>query len=250
MPVTKILIANRGEIACVSSAPAARWASPPWRSTPRPTGRPACAHGGRGLSASARRRPGRATWCWRRSWTSASAAAPTRSTRATDSSPRTPRRRRAFAAAGITFIGPPAASPSRAWAPRPPPGRGPSGGLSRGAGHPGDHGRRGAARGLPEDRLPGDAQGRHGRRRQGHAPGAQGRGVRLLPLARARGEALVLLRRRQRLCGEGHRPAAPHRDPDLRRHARQPRLPARAGMLRAAPPPEGDRGGPQPPRDP
>ena len=51
------------------------------------------------------------------------------------------------------------------------------------------------------------------------------------------------LRRRPRLHREVRRGAAPHRDPGARRCARQRALPERARMLDPAPPPEGDRGG-------
>ena len=57
----------------------------------------------------------------------------------------------------------------------------------------------------------------------------------------ARGEERV--RRRHGLPREGDRAAAPHRDPGVRRHARQRRPPLRARLLDPAPPPEGDRGG-------
>ena len=57
------------------------------------------------------------------------------------------------------------------------------------------------------------------------------------------------LRRRQRLPGEGHRAAAPHRDPGPRRPARQRGPPLRARVLDPAPPPEGHRGEPLALRD-
>jgi len=56
----------------------------------------------------------------------------------------------------------------------------------------------------------------------------------------------VMIRRRPRLHREVRRTAAPHRDPGAGRRPRQHRLPARARVLHPAPPPEGDRGGAQP----
>ena len=91
-------------------------------------------------------------------------------------------------------------------------------------------------------RLPGADQGQRRRRRQGHAPRRQGRGLRrragLVPArgARARFGDDAGAGREVRAA------AAPHRDPGLRRHARQLRLPVRARLLGAAPPPEGARG--------
>ena len=63
-------------------------------------------------------------------------------------------------------------------------------------------------------------------------------GFTLLPQRGAR-----QLRRRPRLHREVRRGAAPHRDPGAGRRARQRRLPVRARVLDPAPPPEGDRGG-------
>jgi 3-methylcrotonyl-CoA carboxylase alpha subunit len=57
-------------------------------------------------------------------------------------------------------------------------------------------------------------------------------------LASCKREA-ILLRRRQGAGREIPDPPAPHRDPGVRRHPRQLRLPARARLLGAAPPPEG-----------
>ena len=70
------------------------------------------------------------------------------------------------------------------------------------------------------------------------------RGARRVSLRRERGE--IELRRRPRLHREIHRRAAPHRDPGARRRARQRRLSRRARMLDPAPPPEGHRGGAEP----
>ena len=80
------------------------------------------------------------------------------------------------------------------------------------------------------------------RRRQGPARGLQRQGsVRRLHLLPQRGAQQ--LRRRPRLHREVRRGAAPHRDPGAGRQPRQRDLPERARMLDPAPPPEGDRGG-------
>ena len=60
-------------------------------------------------------------------------------------------------------------------------------------------------------------------------------------IGQARGE--IRVRRRPRADREVPRAAAPHRSAGVRRHARQRRLPLRARLLGAAPPPEGARGG-------
>ena len=93
------------------------------------------------------------------------------------------------------------------------------------------------ARGRPH-RLPGADQGQRGRRRQGHARGGEVRRLRRRAgLVQARGHQQLWQRRG---AGREIRPApAPHRDPGVRRHARQLRLPVRARLLGAAPPPEG-----------
>ena len=114
---------------------------------------------------------------------------------------------------------------------------------------PGDNGPAGngfpdaqsGARGGREDRVPRPDQGGGRRRRQGHAPGRRRGRVRRRVRRRApRSDGRV--RRRHRLPREGDHPAAPHRDPGVRRHPRQPRPPRRARLLDPAPPPEGDRG--------
>ncbi len=90
-------------------------------------------------------------------------------------------------------------------------------------------------------RLPGDAEGRRRRRRARHAARRQrrqaGGGAGRRP---TRGQGG--LRRRHRLPGEGDRPPAPHRDPGVRRRARRRGPPVRARLLDPAPQPEGDRG--------
>ena len=99
-----------------------------------------------------------------------------------------------------------------------------------------------AIAGRARDRLPGDDQGRGRRRRQGHAHRPR-RGRAARGLERASTEARVVVRRRPRVPREVRRGAAPHRDPGAGRPARQPRPPRRARMLDPAPAPEGDRGG-------
>ena len=82
------------------------------------------------------------------------------------------------------------------------------------------------------------------------AAGGGGRGMRLVDgedkleaaLAGRAARGQGGLRRRHRLSGEGDRAAAPHRDPGVRRRARQRGPPLRARLLDPAPPPEGDRG--------
>ncbi len=109
----------------------------------------------------------------------------------------------------------------------------------------GDRHRRARGRDREGDRLPGDDQGVGGRRRQGPARRLERRrGVRRLRLVPQRGAQQ--LRRRPRLHREVRRGAAPHRDPGPRRCARPLRLPGRARVLDPAPPPEGDRGGAEP----
>ena len=89
--------------------------------------------------------------------------------------------------------------------------------------------------------YPGADQGDRRRRRQGHEDRrAGGRFRRRARLRAARGEGR--LRRRPRADREIPVGAAPHRDPGVRRHARQRRLPVRARLLGAAAPPEGARG--------
>ena len=148
----------------------------------------------------------------------------------------------ACADAGLVFIGPPASaiaamgSKSAAKA------------LMEKAGVPlvpGYHGEQQRpelpARASRAHRLPGADQGQRRRRRQGHARGSTARRLRRRArVVPARGEGQ--LRRRPR-AGRAlrHAPAA-HRDPGVRRHARPLRVPVRARLLGAAPPPEGARG--------
>ena len=84
-------------------------------------------------------------------------------------------------------------------------------------------------------------QGLGRRRRQGHAGGRGRRQVqRCAGRRQARGQGVV----RRRSCADREVPdaAAPYRDPGLRRRAWRLRLSVRARLLDPAPPPEGDRG--------
>ncbi len=120
-----------------------------------------------------------------------------------------------------------------------------------GAGRGGQHGSgphgpdRGRGRGRGHqcpDRLSGDDQGQRGRRRQGHAHRLVRRGgARGFPVLQERGRQQLW--RRPDLHREIRDAAAPHRDPGPGRPARQRGLSARARMLDPAPQPEGHRGG-------
>ena len=110
--------------------------------------------------------------------------------------------------------------------------------------------RRGAGAGAARhqgarDRLSRADQGAGRRRRQGHAQGRASRRFRRGAVGRAaRGQGG--LRRRQGAGRKIRRQAAPHRGAGVRRQFRQCRASVRARLLGAAPPPEGDRGGPCP----
>ena len=110
--ITKVLVANRGEIASASSARVARWASARSRSTPTPIApRSTCAwptRRSRSARPRARELPAR-----RQDHRRHAAPAPTRSTPATASLARTPTSRTRARRAGITFIGPPAERDAR-----------------------------------------------------------------------------------------------------------------------------------------
>ena len=112
-------------------------------------------------------------------------------------------------------------------------GRRQSQGVDR-AGTPGRDRRRQARRAHRRgDRLPRHDQGLRRRRRQGHAhrllrQGGRG-GLRARPLG-----GQVELRRRSRVRREVHREPPAHRDPGAGRQARQRHLPGRARMLRSS----------------
>ena len=92
------------------------------------------------------------------------------------------------------------------------------------------------------DRLSRDDQGLRRRRRQGHADRAfEVRSRRRLQPRQGRGQ--ILVRRRPRLHRKIHRRSPPHRNPGARRQAWQRDLSRRARMFDPAPQPEGHRGG-------
>ena len=109
------------------------------------------------------------------------------------------------------------------------------------AGHRGRRDARRGAGGGERARLPRAAEGRLGRRRQGHAA--------RLRAGRARGRVLDRERRggsgllgRVALPREGARARAPRRDPGALRQGRRRAHARRARVLDPAPPPEADRG--------
>ena len=148
----------------------------------------------------------------------------------------------ACTAAGIVFVGPPAAAGPRDG----PQGRGQArDGGSRRAGGPRlprrGTGRCGAPRPRPPDRISGTGEGSRGRRRQGDAARRHRRRIRgCARRCTARGP--IELRRRPGAHRALHRAAPPYRGAGVRRRARKRGAPVRAGLLAAAPAPEGDRG--------
>ena len=122
-----------------------------------------------------------------------------------------------------------------------------------------DHGRReGPARSRLPRRRPGSRRCSRAKPPRSAIPvlikataGGGGKGMKIVERARrirrrarlgaARGA--VVVRRRPRAAREIPDRAAPHRDPGVRRHARQRRVPVRARLLGPAPPPEGAGGG-------
>ena len=100
--------------------------------------------------------------------------------------------------------------------------------------------RRGEGAGAPR-RVPDAREGGVRWRRQGHARRARRAASR--GFAQAGGaRGAVVLRAARGLPGALRRSRTSHRGADHRRHARQRRVPGRTRLLRAAPPPEADRG--------
>ena len=150
----------------------------------------------------------------------------------------------ACAAAGIVFIGPPAAA-IRAMG-----DKAAAKALMEEAGVPvvpGYHGddqeRARFAEAARAIGYPGADQGGGRRRRARHARGREPRRTCARRWRRRRREAQVRVRRRPAAPREISGAAAPHRGAGLRRPRRQYRASVRARLLDPAPPPEGDRGG-------
>ena len=241
--LTKLLIANRGEIACRVARTARRMGIAHRRRLFRRRCRRAARRSlRRGVparpAAAARELP-------RRRRDHRDRAARRRAgdpSRATASCPRTQRSPRRAPRAGIVFIGPPPAAiagdglevrgQDASWARR----RAAGAGLSRRR-----PGRRAAAREAATIGYPVLIKA---------TAGGGGKGMKIVErAARLRRRARVgaargasRLRRRPRADREIPDGAAPYRDPGLRRHARQRRPPVRARLLGAAAPPEGARG--------
>ncbi len=217
----KILIANRGEIACRVAATARSWASRPSPSIPTPTPMPSTSRYATKRSGSARRRPRKAicaaTRSSRRRWPPAPQAIHPGYGFLSENADFAD----ACARAGLVFIGPPAAA-IRAMG-------------SKSAAKtlmekakvplvPGYHGDNQdpallQRRSRPH-RLSGIAQGVRRRRRQGHAHRREvGRFQGGAGLLQARSD--FQLRRRPRAGRKIPDAPAPHRDPGIRRQPRR-----------------------------
>ena len=247
--ISKVLIANRGEIACrvirACREMRHRHRGGLLRGRPR---RPARAHGRRGGAPSARR-PREDSYL--------RADKILEAARATGADAIHPGYgflsenadfAEACAAAGRDLHRPAAPAPSGPWAARPRPAHGCRPPACRWS--PATTAR--TARGFASL-----AEARAAAARIGYpvmlkaAAGGGGRGMRLVDdeakleaaLSRRAARGQGRLRRRHRLPREGGRARPPHRDPGVRRPARQRRPPLRARLLGPAPQPEGDRGG-------
>ena len=150
----------------------------------------------------------------------------------------------ACAAAGVTFVGPPAvgAAPDRQQGTGH--RRGQEGRPADPQGFRAEHRHRRPRRRRRGDRLPDLRQGRRRRRRTRDAPGRAPRGpARVARGLHARGR--VGVRRPDRLPRGGRGQPAPHRGADPRGRGGQRDPPVRAGLLGAATPPEGRRDRPR-----
>ena len=113
---------------------------------------------------------------------------------------------------------------------------------------PVNDGRRGA-RHRRRDRLSGDHQGGRGRRRARHERRLRRRRTCADLYQTTRATAQAVFKDSAVYIERYLQDAAPHRDPDRLRHARQRRLPRRARLLGPAAAPEADRGGAVDPPD-
>ena len=242
---SKILIANRGEIACRVIAPPARWVSPPSPSTPMPT--PAHVH----MCAWRTRRTTlaaplllTATCGLTVSWTRSKQPALKRYIRATAFFPRTPGLPKRWTEAGIAFIGPGIRAITSMG------DKITSKQLAAEAGckhHPGLHRR--------DRRCPDHAVSIA--RDIGYpvmlkaSAGGGGKGMRVVltmttsaatASSSTRAEARSSFGDDRDFCREVHRRASPHRNSDHGRPARQRDLSGRTRMLHPASAPESHRG--------
>ena len=239
----KILIANRGEIACRVIQTARRMGIDTVAvhsdadATRRMSGWPTRRCG------SARRRRTSPTSSSTRSSRRSAAPAPKRCIRATDFSPRTAKFAEALKAEGVAFVGPPPSAIEAMGDKITSKKLAAEAGVTTVPGYMGliadaDE----AAKIAGEIGYPVMIKA---------SAGGGGKGMRIAWNEREAREGFgslaqrgeVQLRRRPHLHREVRHPAAAHRNPGAGRPARQLRLPGRAGMLDPAPQPEGHRGG-------